>query len=137
MLILDSIRRVFDIELDRLCDELDYFDIGIIVYTDYSSDVLSLVEDSVKKRCCNTDSKIAVCDSAYCASAQWPAVIVLHEVWGDSEEWDLTTLYLALSRARVYCSVFIYPEEGRTLDDTPYMLPLLDKLRNIARIIRY
>ena len=127
-------RRVFDIELDRLCDELDYSDIGIVYYVT-SSDVMSLVEDSVNMRCVNTDSKIAVCGSKHCSSAQWPAVIVVYTVF--SEEKDLALLYLMLSRARVYCSVVIIPGAGITLDDTPHMLQLLDKLSNFARIIRY
>ena len=135
-----DIVRVFNIELVRLCD---VHDIGI-VYTNFtSSGVMSLVTSvvslvtSVYKRCGNTGSKIAVCDSRECYSAQWPAVIVLHRVRGYREERDLTLLYLSLSRARVYCSVIIYPEEGYTLDDAPHMLHLLDKLSNFARIIRY
>jgi len=121
-----------------LCATLNYSDIGI-VYTVYSSsDVVSLVRNSVNMRCVNTDSKIAVCHSYDCASSEWPAVIVVHSVLGYSEEeYDLTNLYLALSRARVHCSVVIYPGEGDTLDFYPYMLPLLDKLGNYARIIRH
>ena len=142
---VDNIICVFDIELDRLCvtNNLNYSDIGI-VHTDYdvmshdvTSDVYSLVKDSVNMRCEDTDSKIAVCHSDDCASAQWPAVIVLHKMWGGSEENNLTELYLMVSRARVYCSVLIFPQEGETLDDSPHMLHLLDKLSNYARIIRY
>ena len=134
----DNIIRVFNIELDSLCvtSNLNYSDIGI-VYSHGTSDVMSLVKDSVKKRCVNTDSKIAVCYSWDCASAQWPAVIVLHSVGWYGEEADLTKLYLTLSRARVYCSVVIFPEEGATLDSYPHMLRLLGKLSNYARIIRY
>ena len=133
----DNIIRVFNIELDSLCvtSNLNYSDIGIVAHV--TSDVMSLVKDSVKKRCVNTDSKIAVCDSEDCASAQWPAVIVLHEVSRYSEEANLTELYLTLSRARVYCSVVIFPYEGTTLDSYPHMLRLLGKLSNFARIIRY
>ena len=133
---VDSIIRVFDIELDSLCVNLNYSDIGI-VHSYYSSDVMPLVKDSVNMRCDNTGSKIAVCSSMSCYSAQWPAVIVLYSVLWDSEEVDLTQLYLMLSSARVYCSVFIFPREGYTLSDTPHMLRLLDKLSNFARIIRY
>ena len=130
----DSIIRVFDIELDSLCvtSNLNYSDIGIVA--NVTSSVMSLVEDSVNMRCGNTDSKIAVCNSMYCASAQWPAVIVVYEVFKYSE--DLTTLYLTLSKACVYCSVFIYPYRTR-LDYSPHMLRLLGKLSNIARIIWY
>ena len=132
---VDSIIRVFDIELDSLCvtSNLNYSDIGIVANVT-SSDVMSLVKDSVNRRCVNTGSKIAVCNSIDCASAQWPAVIVVYRVFKYSK--DLTTLYLTLSRARVYCSVFIYPYRTR-LDYSPHMLRLLGKLSNIARIIWY
>ena len=133
---VDNIIRVSSIELDRLCVNLNYSDIGI-VYSHGTSDVMSLVKDSVKKRCVNTDSKIAVCYSWDCASAQWPAVIVLHSVGWYGEEVDLTELYSMLSRARVYCFVVLYPYEGYTLADSPHMSRLLDKLSNYARIIRY
>ena len=48
---VDSIVRVFNTELDKLCAEFKYSDmtsehIGV-VYTDYSRDVISLVKRSV------------------------------------------------------------------------------------------
>ena len=55
---VNGIGSVFDIKLDRLCATVNYSDIGI-VHTD-SSDVLSLVKNSVDMRCDNTDSKITV-----------------------------------------------------------------------------
>ena len=130
-----DIARVFNIELDSLCTthELNYSDIGIVISNVTRSDAVSLVMERDI-----TASKIAVCNSYYSYSAEWPAVIVVCGVGKYNEENDLTRLYLMLSRARVYCSVFILPGKGRsTLDDTPYMLPLLDKLGNIARIIRH
>ena len=130
-----DIARVFNIELDRLSTthELNYSDIGIVICNVTRSDVVALVMERDI-----TASKIAVCNSYYSYSAEWPAVIVVCGVGKYNEENDLTRLYLMLSRARVYCSVFILPGKGRsTLDDTPYMLPLLDKLGNIARIIRH
>ena len=136
---VNSIGNVFNTELDRLCAILNYSDIGI-VSTGYSRDVVFLVSNSINMRCGNTDIKIAVCNSAACASSEWPAVIAVFGVWGDTEEQDnLARLYLVLSRARVYCSVFIYSQGPGdiTLDYTPYMLRLLDKLSNYARIIRY
>ena len=63
-----------------MCVNLNYSDIGIVA--NVTSSLRLLVDDSVNKRCGNTDSKIAVCSSGYCASAQWPAVIVLHRVGG-------------------------------------------------------
>ena len=43
-------------------------------------------------------------------SAEWPAVIILHNIWQHRELSDLAALYLSISRARVYCSVIVYPE---------------------------
>ena len=136
-----SIVRVFNTELDKLCAEFKYSDmtsgehIGV-VHTVYNSDVIPLVRDSVYKRCNNT-VKIAVCYSYNSSSAEWPAVVVLCKVWDYKEAGYLTSLYLALSRARVHCTVIIYPMKGQTLDSKPSMLPLLDRLSNYARIIRY
>ena len=132
---VDSIVHVFDTELDRLCAELNYSDIGVVYTGVYSGDVLSLVRDSVYKRCNNTDVKIAVCDSGNSSSAEWPAVVVLCEAWNKESTGYLSSLYLTLSRARVHCTVIIYPEEGETLDT--YVLLLLERLSNYARIIQH
>ena len=143
---VDNIVRVFNTELDRLCAEfkyLKYSDIGI-VHTDNYSDLVPLVKRSVDKRCDNTDVKIAVCRSCNSSSAEWPAVVVLCEVWDYYNAYEyLSKLYTALSRARVHCTVIMYPNirhlhvtfirEGRTLDT----FPLLERLSNYARIIRY
>ena len=137
-----SIVGVFDTVLDKLCAEFKYSDmtsehIGV-VYTDYTGDVVPLVERSVDKRCNKTDVKIAVCDTIDSFSAEWPAVVVLCGVWNyKNEAGYLGRLYLALSRARVHCTVIINPMKGETLDTYPYMLPLLERLSNYARIIRY
>ena len=131
---VDSIVGVFDTELDRLCAEFKYSDIGV-VYTDYSSNVVPLVKDSVDMRCNNTDVKIAVCDSNNSYSAEWPAVVVLCAAWHYNEDGYLSELYLMLSRARVHCTVIIFPEEDDTLDtDT---LTLLERLSNYAHIIEH
>ena len=135
---VDSIVEVFDTELDRLCAELNYSDIGVVCATLYSGDVVSLVKDSVDMRCDNTDVKIAVCDSHNSYSAEWPAVVVLCEAWDDYvESCYQSGLYLAVSRARVHCTVIIYPWEGETLDTDPHMLTLLERLSNYAHIIEH
>ena len=132
---VDSIVGEFDTELDRLCAEFKYSDIGVVHADVYSGDVLSLVKRSVDMRCNNTDVKIAVCDSAYSYSAEWPAVVVLCGAWHYKEPCYLSDLYLMLSRARVHCTVIIYPEEGETL--ATYTLTLLERLSNYAHIIEH
>ena len=129
---VDSIVRVFNTELDKLCAE----HIGVVHTDFFNRDVFSLVRDSVGMRCDNTDVKIAVCDSLDSYSAEWPAVVVLCGVWNYYYSY-LSELYLALSRARVHCTVIIYPWKGETLDSIPYMLTLLERLSNYARIIRH
>ena len=130
-----SIVEVFDTELDRLCAEFKYSDIGV-VHAANSGDVVSLVKPSVDMRCNNTDVKIAVCNSVNSYSAEWPAVVVLCEAWNYySETRYLSSLYLALSRARVHCTVIIFPWKGETLDT--YVLPLLERLSNYAHIIEH
>ena len=132
---VDSIVGEFDTELDRLCAEFKYSDIGVVYAGVYNGDVLSLVKRSVDMRCNNTDVKIAVCYSVDSYSAEWPAVVVLCEAWNYKEAIYLSELYLMLSRARVHCTVIIYPEEGETLDT--YTLTLLERLSNYAHIIEH
>ena len=84
-----SIVEVFDTELDRLCAEFKYSDIGVVCNAVYSGDVVSLVKDSVDMRCNNTDVKIAVCNSVNSYSAEWPAVVVLCE--RGTTTWKLDT----------------------------------------------
>ena len=132
---VDSIVEVFDTELDRLCAEFKYSDIGVVHTGVYSGDVVSLVRDSVDMRCNNTDVKIAVCYSVDSYSAEWPAVVVLCQAWYYEETSYLSDLYLMLSRARVHCTVIMYPEEGETLNT--YTLTLLERLSNYAHIIEH
>ena len=130
---VDSIVGVFDTELDRLCAEFKYSDIGVVCAV-YSGDVLPLVKRSVDMRCNNTDVKIAVCVSINSYSAEWPAVVVLCEVCNYDDSY-LSELYLMLSRARVHCTVIIYPWKGETLNT--YTLTLLERLSNYAHIIEH
>ena len=94
-----------------MCATVNYSDIGI-VHTD-SSNVLSLVENSVDIRCDNTDSKIAVCDSAECASSEWPAVIVpitAHSVQVQGGGPDSPLLSVIQSTCLLLC--FYIPTSG-------------------------
>ena len=55
----------------------------------------------------------------------------------ESYEKNLIPLYLSISRARVKCSVFIYPESGCRLSDISYMEELLNALEPLCKVIRY
>ena len=64
------------------------------------------------------------------------AVLVLHKMY-ELSEGNMSRLYLKISRARVYCSVLVYPEKGKTLEDYGDVLDLLDKMRSHAHIVRH
>ena len=73
-------------------------------------------------------------DSGDCYSAEWPAVIVLHQVRESKKMDNIVTLYLQISRARVYCVIVLFPEEGKVFK-TSHMSGLLDKLSGHVQII--
>ena len=135
---VNMISNILDNELDRLSDNLNILsnsDIGI-VHSDFG-EIWPLLKETVDKRRKDADETIAVCYSTRSYSAEWPAVVVLHMMYGHSTVWELPRLYLAISRARVNCSVVLYPCEGETLDNCTVVLELLDKLRCHVNIIRH
>ena len=74
-----------------------------------------------------------------CFSAEWPAVIVVHEM-RVKEPYDtsLATLYLAMSRARVKCSLLLCPEKGKRFKDCDDRYKqLLDKFKPHAHTMNY
>ena len=76
-------------------------------------------------------------------SKEWPAVIVLQTCINDQTETkryekvlvDLEFLYLAMSRARVKCTVIMFPAEGTILEEYHRMNSLLDKLKDSVEVI--
>ena len=137
----DMLNYVLNTELDkifRVKNEFFNSDIGL-VYNYVISDIESIIEETVKKRRDDAGNEIGVCHSEHSSSSEWPAVVVLHEMTRYSER-DLTTLYLAISRARVHCSVILYPLdiEGTCLEDNrQMMIDLPDRLKSYAQIIRH
>ena len=77
-------------------------------------------------------------------SKEWPAVIVLQpllDYYGEklndgpaNVSFDSEHLYIAMSRARVKCTVIIFPLEGTILDDNHRMSSLLDKLKDSVEV---
>jgi hypothetical protein len=128
-----------NIELDKLTSANDILNnSNVSVVYNYYDDVSSLVKDTVNTRCSDTTGKIAVCHSQVTYSTEWPAVVVLFGVHRGFDESFLRVLYLALSRARVYCSVVLYlAEEGDTLDNNRFVSRLLDRLKDRVQVIRH
>ena len=110
-----------------------------ILYSTLKSNFKSAIEDVLSNFSSNPETEVTFCTSMHSNSAEWPAVIVLHKTFQDSmsSKMQLSMLYQAISRARVYCSVILYPEEGNTIKDTRSMMRLLDKLRDLVNITWY
>ena len=132
---------------------MDKNDVGVI-FTMVDSGTASLVKDMVYTRILQPKGMTPkLCLSTY--SKEWPAVIVLQTLsdpymndtlnmmklvgsakLGDTSS-DTELLYLAMSRARVKCTVIMFPEEGYKFDDCHRMKDLLDKLKDSVEIRRY
>ncbi|XP_063681276.1 uncharacterized protein LOC134816381 [Bolinopsis microptera] len=114
-------------ELDKLTFGSDFslgFEIGIIYNGSSRASSSQCIEETIDKR---FDSNLQLSDSSNCYSAEWPAVIVIHDF-----ARDISALYLEISRARVHCVVILFS----TLIDISE-LDLLSELNNSAKIIRY
>ena len=122
---------------------------AILNFPRYSSDTLDLLcvnefgehtSSYVRKICrlfvmlnvdCTSNKSMCLQRNAY--SAEWPAVIVLHEMSDKINPMDIASLNLSMSRARVYCSVILFPKDGEQLNDY-YLDQFLDKLKGHASI---
>ena len=128
------IKQILDQELVKLCriNESDNSEYGTVVYNDVNEALIKSILDVNKE-------KINVCHCAQINSAEWPAVLVLHSIWGDKyEKKDFTQLYLTISRARVKCSVLMYYKGGRKHSGKmKQMSILLEKIEPLARVIKY
>ena len=147
-LIYDIFTKEWDILLsDNMKDNTD---VGII-YCNGDIDTLSLVEHITDGILRSYTIIPKLLNATY--SMEWPAVIVLqtlrdhqHETLmramrmeGNVEQFstDFGNLYLAMSRARVRCTVIMFPMEGLIFDDFHRMKDLLDKLEDSVEIRRY
>ena len=86
---------------------------------------------------------ISFCDVRHCFSTEFPAVIVFHGIMTDfhasRQTDDFRELYLAVSRARVYCSIILFPVRENSSSDENYQLylKLLGTISDVAHIMRY
>ena len=87
-----------------------------------------------------TNDIVKLCTIDNSPSAEFPAVIVFHEMnknrYSDHID-DLRVLYQAVSRARVYCSIILFPEKGTSVEDHEIYSRMLEKLCDVAHIIRH
>jgi len=136
---VEIIGMILNEELDKL-KGLYNSNIGIIHYSTPASDVKTLIEETVNKRFYYSHErrKIYPCSIKHSYSAVWPAVVLIHEMRGFSK-LDLTNLCLGISRARVHCSVILYPRGVETLETEFYgeMLDLLDKMKDYMHVVRH
>ena len=135
-------KRLYDIfvkEFNELCfhNMIDNNDVGIL-YTN-TQDLVKINVDGILL---SKDITPRLVMSTY--SQEWPAVIVLQTLVNDqlktlsggSEKVlvDLQFLYLAMSRARVKCTVIMFPLEGTILEENHRMCSLLDKLKDSVEV---
>ena len=103
-----------------------------VLYPTLKNTFKSAIKDMLNDLSTNSETEIAFCSIRNSNSAEWPAVLILHKLFRDYE-MQLSLLYWAFSRARVYCSVILYPEEGKTIQDSRSLMDLLDKFSNISK----
>ncbi len=77
-----------------------------------------------------------MCNSTDSYSAEWAAVIVVHGMWSSYTYDELRALYLELSRARVYCTLIVYPGEGTTLERYKRVINVLNKCDALVHVYK-
>jgi hypothetical protein len=111
---IEQVNDLLDMELKKLChrdgDALCNTEVATI-YRYLKNDELILFSETVKRY--GITVKMVECWDSF--SAEWPTVIVLHKSGNNTE--DQTSLYLEVSRARVYSVIIAFPESGKTFDD--------------------
>ncbi|XP_063692766.1 uncharacterized protein LOC134824719 [Bolinopsis microptera] len=128
------IANTLNMELDKLYDPcvLRGFQIGIIGDS-CDKNVVKMIESAIEKRSNLSGVEIDFCDAASCHSVEYPAVIVLHDVSGRA---SISSLYLEISRARVYCAVIIYSSNKKYSSENRLLRDLLNKIEDNVRILK-
>ena len=132
-------KRLYDIfvkEFNELHfdDMIDSNDVGII-YTSIDADTIHLIKSIMDEILFSKDITLRPVLTTY--SKEWPTVIVLQTLcdrWSAKISIDLETLYIAMSRARVKCTVIMFPLEGMILGDFYRLYSLLDKLKDSVEV---
>ena len=98
------------------------------------------LEEIAKEQSSDPSDTISCFQWPFCYSAEWPAIIALSKQSEGhfSLSLKLTSLYLEISRARVYCSVIFYPgKEKKSEKSSGTEFNLLDKLKDLVHVLRY
>ena len=136
---------IFVKEFNELClndNMIDINDVGIVYtfvnYTNKQKVLKPIVDDILFSK--NITPRQVL--STY--SKEWPVVIALHTLVDDEAETliggsekvsvDLEYLYITMSRARVKCTVIMFPKCGTILDNYHRMKRLLNKLDNLVEV---
>ena len=128
----DSVENIIEHELDLLCGE-GGLDLSDIVINDNCPkyDSCKLLKE-IKKEIPRTSY------AAGTFSSEYPAVIVLHEmVPSNGEAIYIESLYLAISRALVYCVVIMFHDYGSSETLYTWERLFLDKIRDYSLILRH
>ena len=149
---IDSIGAVLNSELEVVCKDgiLNYSNIGLI-YNYLEDDMKSMVQNTLSSRSYRAGNSISLCDSGNIYSVEFPAVVVLHRMWGEKgrrhhyiygeqpQHDNLQQLYLEMSRALVRCAVILYPGQGKSLEELGLVKSLLDlkELKEFTHVIRH
>lgn len=130
---VNLIGSILDTELDKLCIRSvgNGFTIGIVTY----GSSFELIDKIIEEKSSLSDNKIETFDIDSCYSVEYPAVIVLHDVLGTTAQ-HIRSLYLEISRARVYCVVIFMASCG-SVSISNSVLALLDKLEDTVKIVRH
>ena len=131
-------------ELQLLCEEeaFERSDIGLVhdFYWDSKTSYFGHISNALSTQPNKEKGLVSLCKIEHSLSAEFPAVVVLHEMNKNrySEHIDdLRLLYLAISRARVYCSIILFPEKDTSVEDHEIYSRMLEKLSEVAHVIRY
>ena len=128
------ISNIVNKELIKLCDcrnIVENLEIAVVYCGRDTEDIVKSVKDA------HNSNNITVCHTIDSYSAEWPVVAVLCGFSMDDLS-SLSKLYLAISRARVMCSVFLFPDiYEEELSQIPDFSKLLEELAPLTHVIRH
>ena len=137
---LCMIQRISNMELEKLCISASGVSDSLKIAIIFKMLGRRLEEVAVSELMNKTSDRFSVgnievrqCATESCYSEEYPAVIVLH----DLHLSDIKSLYLEISRARVYCAVLIYSSVDTLLSENQSLCNLLNELEDSVKIIRY
>ena len=117
------INRIVNRELDKRCEIGFSGGLKVGAVESYSMMSSPVLKEVIKTRVSN--DLIEYCHSKSCNSTEFPAVLVVH----DAYEGGMESLYLEISRARVYCALILYSSSNMELNN-------LSGSRNISNVLR-